>query len=192
MELLKQKITDLSSVNSAASLDVSYFLNELVDPALMQAIGADFAQHFAHETFDAFITVESSGIAPSIFASLSAQKPLIIIKKRDELLDDTVFAQQACYSFTKDVSYYLTVRREKIAGKRLILLDDFLAHGNVVLNVDQLLKQQQAELVATGIVISKDFQAGRQKMQDANMKLYCQAGIASLDPLTQEIVFTEQ
>lgn len=181
MKKLEDVIREKGMVRTNRILDVSQFLNVQVDADLMQSLGKDFAEKFADYDFDAFVTVETSGIAPSVFASLFADKPLIIIKKQDKEMDPEVYVQQGSYSFTKDHTYYLTVKKEFIAGKKLILLDDFLAQGSVVLNVDELFKKVDADLVATGICISKNFQEGYKKLSEKGYDLYCQAQIESLD-----------
>ena len=85
MDYLKKIIEDNAIVRSEKILDVKGFLNEQVDPVVMNKIGQDFALQFRNYDFDAFITVEASGIAPAIFASYHIDKPLIILKKEDEV-----------------------------------------------------------------------------------------------------------
>ncbi|MDE8165184.1 phosphoribosyltransferase family protein [Erysipelothrix rhusiopathiae] len=181
MKLLEEIIQEKGKVKSEEIVDVSSFLNAQVDPKVMEALGKDFADFYADYDFDLFVTVETSGIAPSVFAALYANKPLIIIKKSLTEKDDPKFIQQSCFSFTKKNGYHLTVPKHLIEGKRVILLDDFLAKGSVVHNVDKLLTQANASLVATGICISKNFQPGYQMLVNEGHDLYCQAQIESID-----------
>ncbi len=189
MKELEDKIIEFGVVRSETILDVSTFLNVQVDAALMQSLGQDFAEHVASYDFDAFVTVETSGIAPSVFAALYSNKPLVIIKKQDKLLDESIFVQQSSHSFTKNHDYFLSVKKEFIAGKKLILLDDFLAQGSVVTNVDALFKKVDAQLVATGICISKNFQQGYQKLSALGYDLYCQAQLQKLDVVSKQVTF---
>ncbi|QIK69639.1 xanthine phosphoribosyltransferase [Erysipelothrix sp. HDW6C] len=189
MDLLKTKIQSEGIARTTEILDVSTFFNAGVDAVLMDAIGKDFAEKFKNEDFDVFATVESSGIAPAVFASLYADKPLVIIKKNDKELDSEVYVQQASFSFTKNNHYYLTSRKFLLEGKRVILIDDFLAQGSVVTNVEALLHKVNADLVAIGICISKNYQPGYQTLIDAGRNLYCQVQLASLDPETNSIIF---
>lgn len=189
MKLLEDKIKECGFVATSDILDVSKFLNAQVDVELMQAIGKDFAEHYKNHDFDIFVTVESSGIAPSVFASLYADKPLVVIKKDQIEKNDEMYAQQACYSYTKKNAYYLTTRTQLIENKRAILIDDFLAQGSVVKNVELLLESVNATHVATGICISKNYQPGYQKLIESGHDLYCQAQIKSLDPDTNSVEF---
>nr|MWN21812.1 hypothetical protein [Leuconostoc lactis] len=62
-------------------LKVDAFLNHQIDPELMQAIGAAFAQHFQNDQIDKILTVESSGIAPAVFTGLALHVPVVFARK---------------------------------------------------------------------------------------------------------------
>lgn len=182
MQLLKDIILERGFVRTDKILDVSNFLNAQVDAKLMQALGQDFADHFKDYDFDMFVTVEASGIAPAVFASLFMDKPLVVIKKQSKIMDPEIYIQQEAYSYTKDVNYYLSTKSRLIKGKRCILIDDFLAKGSVVKNVEILLNAVDATLVATGICISKNFQDGYNYLIDHGYDLYSQVKIKQLMP----------
>lgn len=189
MNELKSMIERLGYVKTAEILDVSRFLNMQIDPVLMQQIGQEFTRLFATVEYDMIVTVEASGIAPSVFMSLHANKPLVVIKKRAERLKDTDYIQQLNHSYTKGNDYFLTVRTDLVKQKRCLLIDDFLASGNLVINVEKLLAIASSELIATGIVISKNFQQGYQRLIKQNKQIITLAGIQQMDPVTQQIIF---
>ena len=191
MEQLKKSIIEQGSVRTKDILDVSKFLNAHVDAQLMSALGQDFADYYKDYDFDLFATVETSGIAPSVFASLYANKPLLIIKKEGRDMDEAIYVQQDCFSYTKDVSYKLTAKKEFLSGKKVILLDDFLAQGSVVKNVESLLDKVGSTLVSTGICITKNFQPGYKALTDEGYDLYAQVELESLDPETGIIKFAK-
>lgn len=190
MRLLKEKIIEEGIVKTESILDVSSFLNMQVDAVLMQEVGKAFADAFSSIDFDCYVTVESSGIAPSVFASIASDKPLVIIKK-DHRKKDTPFVQQDCYSFTKEQEYFLTVDAQYIENKRCILIDDFLASGSVVGNVEVLLEKAGACLVHTGIVISKDFQNGMKMLEAKGYPVISLARIKKMDPTNGSIEFID-
>lgn len=189
MKQLKEMVQAQGKIKSTSILDVSDFLNMQVDPKLMDAMGQAFSKAFEAVDFDAYITVEASGIAPAVFASLYSDKPLVIIKKQRKLVDNLL--QQPCYSYTKKEDYYLSVNQKYIEGKRVILIDDFLASGSVVLNVDALCTLANAKLVHTGICISKDFQDGMQALKEKGYPVVSLARIKKMDPETGSIVFID-
>lgn len=188
MDLLKEYIIEQSFVRTDKILDVSNFLNAQVDAKLMQELGRDFAEHFKDHDFDMFVTVEASGIAPAVFTSLFMNKPLVVIKKQPKIMAQDIYVQQESYSYTKDVTYYLSTKSRLIEGKRCILIDDFLAEGSVVKNVEIMLNKADATLVATGICISKNFQPGYNYLKDNGYDLYSQVQLKELIP---ELLFEE-
>lgn len=190
MKALLDKIQSSATIISDDMIDVTSFINGNVDAALMHDLGKDFAQHYRNYDFSAFITVESSGIAPSVFAAYYAEKPLVVIKKSTQRLP-APYIQQACYSFTKQSHYYLSVKETFINDRSFILIDDFLAQGSVVKNVELLLEQKNSSLSAIGICIAKCFQPGYQALKSMGYDLYCQAKIAEMDPDTQNVLFLE-
>lgn len=190
MKSLKNTIKEKGIVRTSEILDVSHFLNGVVDASLMSDIGKDFANHFKDLDFDIFVTVESSGIAPSVFASLYANKPLVVIKKNTNLLDDT-FIQQASFSFTKKQNYYLTSKKSLIENKRVVLIDDFLAAGSVVENMHALLDKCNSELVGVGICITKGFQNGYKMLSEKGYNLYSQVTLKSMSVEEQTIEYCD-
>ncbi len=78
MNLLKQKIVTEGKVLSDSVLKVDGFLNHQVDPVLMQELGEEFASRFAGEGVTKIVTLESSGIAPSVMAGLSMGVPVYL------------------------------------------------------------------------------------------------------------------
>ena len=189
MNDLKHAINTQAVVKTDAILDVSAFLNEGIDTNLMNAIGKDFSNHFQDLDVDLFVTVESSGIAPAVFASLHAQKPLVVLKKVDD--KKSGYLQQSCHSFTKNKDYFLTVKADFLAGKRIVLIDDFLAQGSVVNNVEILINNAKGSLVGVGICITKGFQKGYLGLLDRDFKFYSQVIVESMDPDTKIIKFEE-
>ena len=69
MEMLKERIRSEGHVLNSDVLKVDSFLNHQVDPALMRAIGAEFARIFAGADITRVATIESSGIAPALYTA---------------------------------------------------------------------------------------------------------------------------
>ncbi|AMC93939.1 hypothetical protein AOC36_08050 [Erysipelothrix larvae] len=186
MEQLVNRIKTEAIIKNEKILDVSGFFNTRIDPQLMHALGHDFHDHFQSLEFDLYVTVESSGIAPTLSASIASQKPMVVIKKEMTSKQSDDIVQIPCYSYTKDHTFYLTVQRLHIAGKRIVLIDDFLADGNVLDATIALLHQSGAQVCGLGICIAKTFQKGYEKALNLHIPLVLQAKVLSLSPLVVE------
>ena len=165
MELLKQKIKSDGTALSSQVLLVDSFLNHRVEPELMFSIGEEFARLFADKGITAVATIESSGIAPAVMTAMAMNVPLLIMKKStSEILADGIL-QTPVHSFTKNVTYKLTLKPSFLdSNDRVLLIDDFLANGEAALGGARLIEQTGARVGGIGIVIEKAFQPGRARL----------------------------
>jgi len=178
MELLKQKILSEGRALNEHVLLVDSFLNNQVDPELMQAIGAEFARRFAGEGITRVVTIESSGIAPAVMTALTLNVPLVILKKSvSRILQDDIL-QTEVFSFTKNSSYQLTLKRKYVQpDDRILIIDDFLANGEAGLGALRLIEQAGAKAVGLGAVIAKAFQPGMQKIRETGCRVEALAAV---------------
>lgn len=181
MKLLEDRILKDGEAVSDTVLKVGSFINHQVDSAFMDALGEDFARHFADYGITKVFTIESSGIAPALMTAEHLNVPLVILKKQtSKILNGNVY-QTKVTSFTKGTSYELTLFENVVKpGDKILLIDDFLAAGEAAMGASRLIEQAGAELVGIGILIEKSFQKGRSRLEEAGFEVYSQARIARL------------
>lgn len=172
MELLKQKILSDGRALSEQVLLVDSFLNHQVDPALMKAVGEEFARRYADDGVTRVATIESSGIAPAVMTALTLNVPMVILKKSTSSILSDDLLQTEVFSFTKNKSYQLTLKRHFVhPNDRVLLIDDFLANGEAAFGGIRLLEEAGATVVGVGAVIAKAFQPGLKKLRDAGYRV---------------------
>ncbi|MFI3246981.1 MAG: xanthine phosphoribosyltransferase [Ferrimonas sp.] len=182
MNPLQQRILDEGIILNPHALDASRFLTKHVDVALLNWCGQAIAEHYQHANIDKIITIESGGIAIGILTALALGKPLVICKKASSILDSSELYTAQVKSFTKNTEYTLSCEKAHLhAGDRLLFVDDFLAHGQALLGIQEVMKQSQTELVGLGIVIEKSFQQGQQIAVQMGVPLLSLARLKSLD-----------
>ncbi|QIL51221.1 xanthine phosphoribosyltransferase [Weissella coleopterorum] len=190
MKLLEERIEQDGRVIGTELLKVDNFLNHQVDPALMEAMGQEFARLFKDEKIDRVLTVESSGIAPAVFTALALNVPMVFARKKQSLTltDDNYVAD--VYSFTKQETNHIIVDKRFIqAGERILLIDDFLANGQAVQGMLEIAKAAQAEVVGAGIVIEKTFQKGRALLNEQGLRVESLARIKAFE--NGKVIFAE-
>lgn len=181
MKLLQDKILQEGKVLSESVLKVDSFLNHQIDPQLMLEIGEEFARLFANEGITKILTLESSGIAPSVMTGLKLGLPVIFARKRKSLTltDDLLTA--TVYSYTKQESNEISISNKFISqDDRVLIIDDFLANGEAALGLIELVTQAKATVAGIGIVIEKSFQAGGKKLREQGWKIESLARVESL------------
>lgn len=163
LKILEDRILKDGQVLGNDVLKVDNFLNHQVDPKLMQQIGEEFHRLFKNEKITKVLTVESSGIAPAIFTGLAFGVPVIFARKHKSVtLKDELFTS-VVYSYTKKVSNHISISKKFLTHEdRVLVVDDFLANGQAVQGLIDIIDQADADLAGIGIVIEKTFQKGRE------------------------------
>lgn len=181
MKLLEDKIRSCGRALNDDVLLVDMFLNHQVDCELMKAIGEEFYRIFKDEGITKVVTIEASGIAPSAMAALAFKVPMVILKKQASVLMNGEMLQTEVYSFTKQRSYQLTLKKEFInENDRVLLIDDFMANGEAATGAARLLEKAGAKVAGIGIVISKNFQPGMNKLVSLGYKVASLAQVAEM------------
>ena len=192
MKLLEDKIREDGIVLDGGVLKVDSFLNHQVNPAFMQELGNEFARLFADSGVTKILTVEASGIAPSVFAGLALDVPVIFGRKNKSLtLQDNMYTTSV-YSYTKQVSNEISISKDFIAeDDKILIIDDFLANGQAVAGLLSICRSADVEVVGIGIVIEKSFQKGRRWIEETGIRIESLARIASLENETVTFVGEE-
>lgn len=181
MEELKKTILSEGKVINESVLKVDSFLNHAIKPQLMQDIGKEFARLFQKNNITKIVTLESSGIAPSLMTALALDCELVFARKRKSLTMTEHLYSASVRSYTKQETNEIAVSKELIhAGDNILIIDDFLANGQAALGLADLVHQSNATIVGFGIVIEKSFQPGRQILLDKGYRVESLARITNL------------
>jgi len=182
VEQLKNKILQEGKVLSESVLKVDSFLNHQIDPELMQEVGKEFAARFSDSNITKILSIESSGIAPAMMAGLYLGVPVIFARKRKSLtLTDHLFTSSV-HSFTKNETNDISVSKDFLLADDVVLvIDDFLANGQAVHGLVDIIEQAKAKLAGVGIVIEKGFQPGGAAIREQGIRVESLANIRSLE-----------
>lgn len=182
MKLLEERILKDGVVLGDNVLKVDNFLNHQIDPILMQEIGNEFAELFKGRGINKIITIESSGIAPAVFAGLAMGVPVVFARKHKSLtLVDNMYSASV-YSFTKNVTNEIAVSKSFLdSSDNVLLIDDFLANGQAAIGLLEICEKAGAKVSGMGIVIEKSFQKGRQIVEESGIEIASLARIAAFE-----------
>ncbi|AMO31340.1 xanthine phosphoribosyltransferase [Lysinibacillus sp. fkY74-1] len=182
MKLLHDKIMQEGKVLSSSVLKVDSFLNHQIDPLLMKEIGHEFANRFADQVITKILTIESSGIAPSVMLGLEIGAPVVFARKRKSLtLSDNLYTSKV-HSFTKNETNDISVSRNFLSeDDNILIVDDFLANGEAVKGLLDIAAQAGAHVVGVGIVIEKGFQDGGKLLREQGVRVESLAIVDSLE-----------
>ena len=169
MHSLEEKIVHDGLALGTQIVKVDSFLNHQIDVAFLHEIGDEFARLFADKRPTKILTMESSGIGCAIAAAQAlGDLPVLFAKKTvpSTMVEDIWYADVK--SFTKGtVSRAVVARKFLGAGERVLIIDDFLAHGEAGMGMIEICRQAGAVVVGMGAVIEKEFQGGGARIREA-------------------------
>lgn len=182
MDLLKEKISTQGNVLSNNILKVDSFLNHQIDVSLMQIIGKEFKSRFKNVPVDKVLTVESSGIAPAIFTAMEFGVNVVFARKQQSLTLNENILTADVISYTKNERTTINISKDYInSGDSILIIDDFLATGEVSKGLIEIIKNSGAFITGIGIVIEKSFQKGRIYLDNAGFHVESLVRIKSMD-----------
>lgn len=190
MELLKQKIRSEGEIYEGNILKVDYFLNHRIDVPFLSEIGKEFHRLFKDSQVNKILTIEASGIAIGTMVAQEFGCPLVFAKKnKTKNIAGDVYVTPV-ESFTHGTTYGVMVSKRFLGeGDRVLIVDDFLAIGNAMNGLIQIVKDSGAELVGCGAVIEKSFQHGGDKLREKGIRVESLARIESMNHETGKVVF---
>lgn len=190
MELLKRKIVEEGKVYEGNILKVDCFLNHQIDIPFMKEIGKEFHRLYKDADVNKILTIEASGIAIGSMVAQEFGCPLVFAKKnKTKNIAGDVYVTPV-ESFTHGTTYNVMVSKRFLGkGDKVLIVDDFLAVGNALRGLIQMVKESGAELVGCGTVIEKGYQHGGDEIRAQGVRVESLAIIESMDAKTGNIVF---
>lgn len=182
MKLLEDYIRKNSRVLPGNVLKVDSFLNHQLDVKLIRKIAEEFKKLYANEKITKILTIESSGIAIATMCGDVFDCPVVFAKKsQTKNLDGSIYMAKI-ESYTHNRIYDVCVAKEFIGPEdRILIVDDFLANGNALNGLIDIVEVAKANLVGAGIVIEKSFQEGPANIASRNVRVESLAKIKSMD-----------
>lgn len=182
MKALEEKILKEGKILGGDVLKVGSFLNQRIDVAFVMQMGEEIARLFEGEKITKIFTIESSGIAIAFAAATKMNVPVVFAKKNKSAnVGDDVYTSRV-HSFTHGNTYDAVVSKEFLsADDKVLIVDDFLARGNALRGLIDMVGQSGAELIGAAIAIEKGFQGGGDELREKGLRVESLALIDSME-----------
>lgn len=190
MEELKQRIAKEGKVLPGNIVKVDGFLNHRVDPELMSHIADEFATIFDLSKVNLILTAEASGIALAAICAYRYGIPMVFAKKaKSDNIEGGLYQSEIfSYTYKKKVTQILS-KEWMTADNHVLIVDDFMANGEAIRGLCDLVTQAGATLEGIGIAIEKGFQGGGDRLRAAGYNYHALAVIEKADE--NGIIFRE-
>ena len=183
MQELKRRILTEGKVLPGSIVKIDGFLNHRIDVALMSDIADEFAKIFDLSKVDLILTAEASGIALSAICAYRWGKPMLFAKKAksDNIEGGLYQSEIMSYTYKKKITLLIS-KQWLLPGTRVLIIDDFMARGEAVRGLCELVQLADAELVGVGIAVEKGFQGGGDRLREMGVNYHALAVIEKAEP----------
>ena len=191
MKRMEEMILKEGKILPGGVLKVGSFLNQQVDTTFMKEIGEEIADMYKDDGVTKILTIESSGIPIAISAGFAMGVPVVYAKKnKSSNVSGDVYTTPV-KSFTHGDTNNVVVAKEFInPEERILIVDDFLAHGSALTGLISIVEEAGASLAGCVAAIEKGFQMGGDKLRAQGYRV---DSLAIVDEMTDDgITFREQ
>jgi xanthine phosphoribosyltransferase len=182
MKLLEDRIRKEGKVLPGGIIKVDGFLNHRVDPLLMKELAKEMRRLFPQDDITAILTCEASGIALGEACAEEFGVPMVFAKKaKSDNIEGGLYKSEI-FSYTYKKTVTLIVAKDWLSpSDRVLIVDDFLANGEALRGLVEIVNQSGASLVGIGVAVEKGFQPGGKKLREQGVELHSLAIIDSAD-----------
>ena len=182
MEALKQRIRQEGKILPGSIVKVDSFLNHQVDSRFLGELAEEFSRRFDTSRVTKILTAEASGIPLAVVCSYCYGIPMVFAKKaKSDNIEGGLYRSEV-FSYTYKKKVTLICSQDRItADDRVLIVDDFMANGEAMRGLIDIVNQSGAELVGIGVAVEKGFQHGGDKLREEGYPLQSLAIIESAD-----------
>ena len=190
MNFLEEKILSDGNIKQGNILKIDNFLNHQIDIDIMRQIAYELKRRFRGVEVNKILTIEASGIAIATMLGHVYDVPIVFAKKSETANStDDKYVSQA-YSFThKQMNQVFVSKPYLNATDKVLIVDDFIADGQAMHALIDLVHQAGGEVVGIGIAVEKGQQKGGAILREEGYHLESIAIIDEMNWETQEIKF---
>ena len=191
MQELKYRIVKEGKVLPGNIIKGDGFLNHRIYPELLDHLADEFGKQFNMDEVTMILTAEARGMALSAIVARHFHKPMIFAKKAKSDNIEGGLYQSDIFSYTYKKKVTLLVSKEWISSDdKILIIDDFMANGEAMRGLCDIVKAAGATLVGIGCAVEKGFQGGGDRLRAAGVNLKSLAIIESAEP--GNIVFRDE
>ncbi len=180
MKKLEERIIKEGKIINSDILNVTSFLNHQIDTNLLKEMSAEVKKIFK-ESVTKVLTIEASGIPFACAIAMEFNVPLVVAKKGKSLNLSNNLVVTKVYSYTHKVENEIYLNSDFIKkGDNVLIADDFLASGEALNGLIDIVLKCQATIVGCVVEIEKEYQNGGNELRKKGYKVISLASIKEM------------
>lgn len=130
-----------------------YMTDLLYDPSVLKPLGLIFAGAFREKKPDIVVTIETKGIPLALITAEALGVPMVIIRHGNKVTEGSAVSINYVSGSSKRIQSMSLGRRALEAGKKVLMIDDFMKAGGTALGMMNLMKEFEADVVGIGVLM---------------------------------------
>ena len=161
-------------------VDVSSFMDSMVDVELMDQCAKELSQRFVDLKPNKILTVATTGLVIALPMAKYLQVPVVYARKeRNVVMADTF--KSGYSSKTVGKNRELLVSKSHLdEDDRVLVIDDFLSSGSSQEALMRIVAESGATAVGIGVLLEKVYDSGRQSLSGFDVPIHSMCRIASV------------
>ena len=187
MKELEERIIKDGKILPGEVLNVGSFINQRIDTKLLKEIAKEVKRLFDTKV-DKILTIEASGLPFATAVGMEYGCDVVFAKKSktSNLTGEIVCA--SVESYTHHETNFIYISKEHIKeNENILIVDDFLAKGNALKGLIEIVNSCNAKVVGAAIEIEKAYQGGGDELRNLGYKIISLASI--LEMKEDKIIF---
>ena len=181
MKELEERIQKDGIILDGDILKVGSFINQQVDTKLLKLMAKEVKRLFPEE-ITKVLTIEASGLPFATAIGMELDVPVVFAKKSktSNLSGDLVTAEVKSYTHHNTNQIYIT--KDYITkDDKVLIADDFLAKGNALAGLIEIVNKCEGSIVGAVIEIEKVYQEGGNRFRNQGYKVISLASILEMN-----------
>ena len=182
MKELEERIAQEGRIIDGRIIKVDGFLNHRIDTKLLNSMGKEFYRLFGDLGVTKILTAEASGIAVAVIAAQYFDVPVVFAKKaKSDNIEGGLYASEI-YSYTYNRKVTFLVSKQWLGAEdRVLIIDDFLANGEALRGLIDIVDMAGAQVRGVGVAVEKGFQEGGKRLRERGINLQSLAIIEGVE-----------
>eukprot|EP00546_Thalassionema_frauenfeldii_P005641 CAMPEP_0178925802 /NCGR_PEP_ID=MMETSP0786-20121207/18136_1 /TAXON_ID=186022 /ORGANISM="Thalassionema frauenfeldii, Strain CCMP 1798" /LENGTH=651 /DNA_ID=CAMNT_0020600767 /DNA_START=224 /DNA_END=2179 /DNA_ORIENTATION=+ len=161
-------------------IDVSSFMDSMIDVNLMDDCAQELAERFMNQKPNKILTVATTGLVIALPLAKYLQIPVVYARKeRSAVMADTYSASYR--STTVGKGRQLLVSKSHLSPEdRILVVDDFLSSGAAQEALLRIISDADAKAVGVGVLLEKVYGKGRLFLSGFNIPIHSMCRVSSV------------
>lgn len=178
--LLRDRVLKEGRVLPNDIIDVSAFMDSMVDVELMDECAKDLSNRFIEHKPSKILTVATTGLVIALPMAKYLNVPLVYARKeRNVVMADTFKAGYTSKTVGKNRELLVSTAHLD-EDDRILIVDDFLSSGSSQEALLRIVAESGATAVGVGVLLEKVYDSGRQSLSGYDVPIHSLCRVASV------------